>query len=52
MTILKIKVEEYIGNKKTQCPTKLGQKITLYVDQKDKITLTQVIELVEAAETI
>lgn len=42
MNVIKIKSKAWIAKADTQCPITMGQKVTLYIDKIDPMTINQI----------
>lgn len=52
MNIIKIKAKEWIVDEDTQVPLRTGQKLIIYIDQIDPITITQIAKLFDEMRKI
>jgi hypothetical protein len=47
MNIIRVKIRDWHNDNKTQTPRKRGQKITIYIDQIDPVTLNQINNIID-----
>lgn len=52
MNIIRVKAKEWIVDEDTQTPTKAGQKLIIYIDQIDPVTIAQIAKLFDAVVQI